>query len=132
MNASTVNQFATQLNALAFELETLRADASRLRKLSLWMLQQASARNALDMSVRDFMARCPATVRDAAHAVVREAQGARRAHAAAKAATPKRALRKLSKREQAALDKRLAEAERDAELLARMDLGDAIAYCREM
>ena len=74
MNATTVNQFATRANALAYAMETLGGNADRLRALSLWLLKQASARNALDMDVREFMARCPATVRDAARTLVREAR----------------------------------------------------------
>lgn len=66
MNATTVNQFATRANTLAYAIETLSGNAERLRAFSLWLLKQASARNALDMDVREFMTRCPATVCDAA------------------------------------------------------------------
>lgn len=74
MNATTVNQFATRTNELAYAIETLGDKAERLRALSLWLLKQASARNALDMDVREFMARCPATVRDVAREVWSNAQ----------------------------------------------------------
>lgn len=74
MNATTVNQFATRANALAYAIEMLGGKAERLRALTLWMLKQASSRNALDMDVREFMARCPAKVRDAAREVWGNAQ----------------------------------------------------------
>lgn len=69
MNATTVNQFATRANALAYAIETLGGKAERLRALVLWMLKQASSRKAFDMDVREFMARCPTKVRDAAREV---------------------------------------------------------------
>jgi hypothetical protein len=69
MNAMTVNEFATRANALAYAIETLGGKAERLRALALWMLKQASPRKAFDMDVREFMARCPAKVRDAAREV---------------------------------------------------------------
>lgn len=101
MNATTVNQFATRANALAYAIETLGGKADRLRALSLWLLKQASARNALDMDVREFMTRCPATVRDAAREVWSNAQaslkslsGAAAKPAAAKAAPAKKAVSK--------------------------------------
>jgi hypothetical protein len=42
MNATTVNQFATRANALAYAIETLGGKADRLRALSLWLLKSLS------------------------------------------------------------------------------------------
>lgn len=93
MKAMTVVQFANWLNVISSDItERKRAPVGsadreinmRLRKLAMWVLEQAEQRGALNTSIRDFMARCPATVRDAARALVREAQGQLKAlHAAA-------------------------------------------------
>jgi len=69
MNATTVNQFATRANALAYAIETLGGKADRLRALALWMLKQASPRKAFDMDAREFMAGYSPKVRDAAREV---------------------------------------------------------------
>lgn len=69
MNATTVNQFATRANALAYAIEVLGGKADRLRALALWMLKQASPRKAFDMDVREFMAGYSPKVRDAAREV---------------------------------------------------------------
>lgn len=90
MNATTVNQFAQRCDAIAAQLEQLRGNAERVRVLAQWLRDQGRARHALHMRVCEFMARCPAAVRDAARAVMREAQAA---IAAAKAAPAKKAVR---------------------------------------
>ena len=83
MKAMTVVQFANWLNVISSDITTAKggfdADADRtlnkrLYKLAMWVLEQAEQRGALNMRIRDFMARCPATVRDAARALVREAR----------------------------------------------------------
>lgn len=83
MKAMTVVQFANWLNVISSDMMELkgnpvnedRAINRRLFKLGMWVLEQAEKRDALNMSIADFMARCPAAVRDAARALVREAQG---------------------------------------------------------
>ena len=132
MNATTVNQFATRANALAYAIETLGGDADRLRALSLWLLKQASAHNALDMDVREFMARCPATIRDAARAVWGNAQASLKSlhDAAAKPAAAKKAVRKCK----AAPKKERTDLMSDedyAEMLQRMDPLEAARIQRE-
>lgn len=132
MNATTVNQFATRANALAYAIETLSGNAKRLRALSSWMLKQASARNALDMDVREFMARCPATVRDAAREVWSSAQALLKSlsDATAKPAATKKVVRK---RKAAPKKKRtdLMSDEDYAEMLQRMDPFEAARIQRE-
>ena len=127
MNATTVNQFATRVNALAYAIETLGGKTDRLRALALWLLNQASARNALDMDVREFMARCPAAVRDAARAVVRDAQTLLRA------LRTRSANKVLRKRKAAAKKERtdLMSDEDYAEMLQRMDPFEAARIQRE-
>lgn len=132
MKAMTVVQFANWLNVISSDINGKdRAINLRLYKLAMWTLEQAEMRGALNMRIRDFMARCPANVRDAARALVREAQAAR--NVVAKPAATKKAVRRV--KDQAAAEKRFAEQERreaERELIARMDLGDAIAYVREL
>lgn len=143
MKAMTVVQFANWLNVISSDMTEAKGGFSadedrtlnvRLYKLSMWVLEQAEKRDALDMRIRDFMARCPAAVRDAARALVRESQEQLKALRAAKPKKLPSALKrtKRSAKRQAELDKRYAEQQRDAELLARMDLGDAMAYAREL
>ena len=83
MKAMTVVQFANWLNVISSDITTAKggfdADVDRtlnkrLFKLAMWVLEEAEQRDALNMRIRDFMARCPATVRDAARTLVREAQ----------------------------------------------------------
>lgn len=142
MKAMTVVQFANWLNVISSDITEAKGGFSatedrslnkRLYKLAMWVLEQAEKRGALNMRIRDFMARCPASVRDAARALVREAQAELKALRAAKPAAAKKALRRV--KDQAAADKRFAEQERreaERELIERMDLGDAIVYVREM
>ena len=138
MNATTVNQFATRANALAYAIETLGGNAERLRALALWMLKQASLRKAFDMDVREFMARCPAKVRDAARevwinaqALLSTLQGESRAEVKAKAAPKALRKRKISAKRQAQLDAEYAAQQAEAELLARLPEAEAAAYLRE-
>lgn len=114
MNATTVNQFAQRCDAIAAQLEQLRGDAERVRALAQWLRDQGRARHALHMRVREFMARCPAAVRDAARAVVREALNA----IAAPKAPAKKALRK---RKAKAERTDLMSAEDYAEMLRKLD-----------
>ncbi len=132
MNATTVKQFATRANALAYAIETLSGNAERLRALSLWLLKQASARNALDMDVNEFMARCPATVRDAAREVWADARALLKALRAA-AAKPAAAKKAVRKRKAAPKKERtdLMSDEDYAEMLQRMDLFEAARIQRE-
>lgn len=146
MKTMTVVQFANWLNVISSDMTEAKggftADEDRtlnvrLYNLAMWVLEQGEKRGALNMRIRDFMARCPATVRDAARALVRESQEQLKALRAKPAAAPQKlpsALKRVkrSAKRQAELDKRYAEQQRDTELLARMDLGDAIAYIREM
>lgn len=104
MKAMTVVQFANWLNVISSNMSKLKGSTVnedrtinlRLYKLGMWVLEQAEQRNALNMCIRDFMARCPATVRDAARALVREAQEQLKAlrAAAVKPAAAKKAMRK--------------------------------------
>lgn len=95
MNATTVNQFAQRCDALALSIEQLSGNADRVRALAQWLRDQGRARHALHMRVREFMARCPAAVRDAARALVREAREQLKAlrAAAAKPVAAKKAVR---------------------------------------
>lgn len=135
MNVTTVNQFATRANALAYTIELLGGKADRLRALALWMLKQASPRKAIDMDVREFMARCPATVRDAARevwinarALLSMLQAEREAEASVKPAPTKKAMRKCKVK-----TKRtdLMSDEDYAEMLQRMDPFEAARIQRE-
>ena len=83
MKAMTVIQFANWLNVISSDIAELKRTPAgsegreintRLYKLAMWVLEQAEQRGALNMRISDFMARCPATVRDAARTLVREAQ----------------------------------------------------------
>lgn len=104
MKAMTVVQFANWLNVISSDMSKLKGSPTnedrtidlRLYKLAMWVLEQAEQRGALNMSIRDFMARCPATVRDAARALVREAQEQLKAlrAAAVKPVAAKKAMRK--------------------------------------
>lgn len=143
MKAMTVTQFANWLNVISSDMSELkgnpvnedRAINRRLFKLGMWVLEQADQRDALNMSIADFMARCPATVRDAARALVREAQEQLKAlraaaakPAAAKAAPAKKAVRK---RKAKAERTDLMSAEDYAEMLQRMDPFEAARIQRE-
>lgn len=97
MAVKTVKQFANWIGVINSEIDDLkraplgsaeRALNARLYKFTMWLLGQAYKRCALDMNIDDFMARCPAAVRDAALALVREAKAELKAlrAAAAKAA----------------------------------------------
>lgn len=143
MKAMTVTQFANWLNVISSDLTEAkggyvtedRAINVRLYKLGMWVLGQAEKRGALNMRIADFMARCPATVRDAARALVREAQEqlkSLRTEKATKPAAPK-ALRKrkISAKRQAQLDAEYAARQAEAELLARLPEAEAAAYLRE-
>lgn len=106
MKAMTVVQFANWLNVISSDMSGLKGNPAnedrtinlRLYKLAMWVLEQAEQRGALNMRIRDFMACCPATVRDAARALVREAQEQLKAlrAAAAKPAAAKKAVRKAN------------------------------------
>lgn len=144
MKAMTVTQFANWLNVISSDMTELKGNLVnedhtinlRLYKLGMWVLEQAEQRNALNMHIRDFMARCPATVRDAARALVREAQGqletlraAAAKPAAAKAAPAKKAVRKR-KAAPKANPKNMSD-EDYAEMLAKLDPFEAARIQRE-
>lgn len=83
MAVKTVKQFANWIGVINSEINDLkraplgsaeRALNARLYKFTMWLLEQADKRAALDMNIDDFMARCPASVRNAALALVREAK----------------------------------------------------------
>lgn len=114
MNDTTVNQFAQRCDAIAAQLEQLHGNAERVRALAQWLRDQGRARHALHMHVREFMARCPATVRDAARAVVREALNA----IAAPKAPAKKALRKRKAKSERT---DLMSVEDYAEMLRKLD-----------
>lgn len=129
MNATTVNQFAQRCDAIAAQLEQLRGSAERVRALAQWLRDQGRARHTLHMRVHEFMARCPAAVRDAARAVVREALDAITASKTpAKAAPAKKAVRK---RKAKAERTDLMSVEAYAEMLRRMDPFEAARIQRE-
>lgn len=144
MAIKTVKQFANWIGVINSEIEDLkraplgsaeRAMNARLYKFVMWLLEQADKRAALDMNIDDFMARCPASVRDAALALVREAKAELKALRAA-AAKPVAALAAPAKK---AVRKRKAKAERTdlmsaedyAERLRRMDPFEAARIQRE-
>lgn len=131
MNTTTVNQFATRANERAYAIELLGGNADRLRALSLWLLKQASARNALDMDVREFMTRCPATVRDAAREVWSNARTLLKSlhDAATKPAAAKKVVRKR-KAAPKANPKNMSD-EDYAEMLAKLDPFEAARIQRE-
>lgn len=96
MAVKTVKQFADWISAINSEIDDLkrapqgsaeRALNARLYKFVMWLLEQADKRAALDMNIGDFMAQCPASVRDAALALVCEAKAERKALRAAAAKT---------------------------------------------
>lgn len=134
MAAKTVKQFANWIGVINSEINDLKRDPlgsaeralnARLYKFTMWLLGQADKRCALDMNIDDFMARCPAAVRDAALALVREAKAELKAlraaaakPAAAKAAPAKKVMRK---RKAKAERTDLMSAEDYAEMLRRMD-----------
>ena len=129
MAVKTVKQFANWIGVINSEINDLkraplgsaeRALNARLYKFTMWLLGQADKRCALGMNIDDFMARCPAAVRDAALALVREAKAELKAlrAAAAKAAPAKKAMRK---RKAKAERTDLMSAEDYAEMLQRMD-----------
>nr|DAV82760.1 MAG TPA: hypothetical protein [Caudoviricetes sp.] len=127
MNATTVNQFAQRCDALAQSIAKLHGNAERVRALAAWLLAQGEARNALDMDVREFMARCPAAVRDAARVVMREAQTLLRA-------LRTRAANKVMRKRKAAPEKQRSDLMSDedyAEMLQRMDPFEAARIQRE-
>lgn len=144
MKAMTVVQFANWLNVISSDMSELkgnpvnedRAINLRLCKLGMWVLEQAEQRGALNMRICDFMARCPATVRDAARALVREAQGqlktlraAATKPAAAKAAPAKKAVRKRKAAPKA--NPKNMSVEDYAEMLAKLDPFEAARIQRE-
>ena len=146
MKAMTVVQFANWLNVISSDMTEAKGGFSatedrtlnvRLYKLAMWVLEQAEKRGALNMRIRDFMARCPATVRDAARALVREAQGSLKAlrAAAAKPAAAKAAPAKKAVRKRKAAHKKertdLLSDEDYAEMLQRMDPFEAARIQRE-
>lgn len=129
MNTTTVNQFAQRCDAIAAQLEQMRGNAERVRALAQWLRDQGRARRALHMRVREFMTRCPAAVRDAARAVVREALNTIAASKApVKAAPAKKAVRK---RKAKAERTDLMSDEDYAEMLQRMDPSEAARIQRE-
>lgn len=88
MAVKTVKQFVIWIGVINSEISDLkraplgsaeRALNARLYKFAMWLLEQADKRGALDMNIDDFMARCPAPVRDAALSLVREAKAERKA-----------------------------------------------------
>lgn len=105
MAIKTVKQFANWISVINSEIEDLkrapqgsaeRALNARLYKFVMWLLEQADKRAALDMNINDFMAQCPASVRDAALALVRAAKAelkALRAAPAKKAVSKRKAAR---------------------------------------
>lgn len=140
MKAMTVVQFANWLNVISSDMTEAKGGFSatedrtlnvRLYKLAMWVLEQAEKRGALNMRIRDFMARCPAAVRDAARALVREAQEQLKAlRATAKPAAAKKAVRKRK----AAHKKERTDLMSDedyAEMLQRMDPSEAARIQRE-
>lgn len=88
MAVKTVKQFANWIGVINSEISDLkraplgsaeRALNARLYKFVMWLLEQADKHDALDMNIDDFMARCPAPVRDAALTLVRKAKAERKA-----------------------------------------------------
>lgn len=146
MNAKTVKQFANWTLELSNDIHvasgaTVRSRkgtlSERLGKLARWALEQAEKRDALEMSIDDFMARCPATVRDAALALVREAKAelkALRAAAAKPVAAKAAPAEKVVRKRKAAPKKErtdLMSVEDYAEMLRRMDPFEAARIQRE-
>lgn len=145
MAVKTVKQFANWIGVINSEINDLkraplgsaeRALNARLFKFTMWLLGQADKRCALDMNIDDFMARCPAAVRDAALALVREAKAELKAlraaaakPAAAEAAPAKKAVRKR-KAAPKANPKNMCD-EDYAEMLQRMDPFEAARIQRE-
>lgn len=131
MNATTVNQFAQRCDALTQDIEQLSGNADRVRALAQWLRDQGRARHALHMRVREFMARCPVAVRDAARAVVADAQSQLKSlrDAATKPAAP--AEKTARKRKAKAERTDLMSDEDYAEMLQRMDPFEAARIQRE-
>lgn len=114
MNDTTVNQFAQRCDAIATQLEQLRGNAERVRALAQWLRDQGRARHALHMRVREFMERCPAALRDAARAVVREALDA--------IAAPKAPAKKAVRKRKAKTERTDLMSDEDyAEMLQKLD-----------
>lgn len=126
MNTTTVNQFAQRCDTLARGIEQLSGNADRVRALAQWLRDQGRARHALHMRVREFMLCCPAAVRDAARAVVADAQALLKSlrDAAAKPVAVKKAAPKKKRTD-------LMSAEDYAEMLRRMDPFEAARIQRE-
>lgn len=101
MNATTVNQFAQRCDALAQGIEQLSGNADRVRALAQWLRDQGRARHALHMRAHEFMARCPVAVRDAARAVVTDAQSQLKllSNAATKPAVPAKKAARIQREE---------------------------------
>lgn len=146
MKAMTVTQFANWLNVISSDMTEAKGGSPatedrtlnvRLYKLAMWVLEQAEKRDALNMHIRDFMTCCPATVRDAARALVREAQGqlkALRANAAKPAAAKAAPAKKAVRKRKAAHKKERTDLMSDedyAEMLQRMDPFEAARIQRE-
>lgn len=146
MKEMTVVQFANWLNVISSDMTEAKGGFSatedrtlnvRLYKLAMWVLEQAEKLDALNMRIRDFMARCPASVRDAARALVSEAQEQLKAlrAAAAKPAAAKAAPAKNAVRKRKAAHKKertdLMSDEDCAEVLQRMDPFEAARIQRE-
>lgn len=140
MAIKTVKQFANWIGVINSEINDLkraplgsaeRALNARLYKFVMWLLEQADKRAALDMNIDDFMARCPASVRDAALVLVREAKAELKAlrAAAAKPAAAKKVVRKR-KAAPKANPKNMSD-EDYAEMLQRMDPFEAARIQRE-
>lgn len=140
MKATTVNQFATRADALAYAIESLGGKAERLRKLALWMLKQASPRKAFDMDVREFMAGYSERVREAAREVwinarallsMLQAEREAESKAAAKRA-PRKAVRKAVRKAAPKKGRTDLMSDEDyAEMLQRMDPFEAARIQRE-
>lgn len=137
MKAMTVKQFANWTLTLSSDVaelsgfgvrDTKGTICERLGKLARWALEQGEARGALDMCIADFMARCPAAVRDAARSVVREAKASLVCLKSAKAAPAKKAVRKCKAKAERT---DLMSDEDYAEMLQRMDPFEAARIQRE-
>lgn len=130
MAIKTVKQFANWIGEINSEINDLKraplgsaehALNARLYKFVMWLLEQADKRAALAMNIDDFMARCPASVRDAALALVREAKAELKALRAA--ATKPAAARKVVRKRKAApkANPKNMSDEDYAEMLQKLD-----------
>jgi hypothetical protein len=139
MKAMTVVQFANWLNVISSDMTKAKGGFSadedrtlnvRLYNLAMWVLEQAEKRGALDMRIRDFMARCPAAVRDAARALVREAQeGAQPCATLRVRSCATLRVRSCARHKKERTD--LMSDEDYAEMLQRMDPSEAARIQRE-